>query len=171
LEQKPAPKQDDPASGYDPAELANLKNALKAVGLDPDTVMQGMSLVQQNVEEQRIEVAASFFNEHTDVPRDDIIRALIEDGINLDTVTPSRLKKELAKAHKLIKADSFDPEARAKELALQMLEEMKKGGGEIVEVKKSRGNSGGHKTLNDVLEDPNTDFFAKMDLAAKVKLD
>jgi len=148
-------------------DLANLKDALKAVGLDPDAVMGSMSYVKQTVEEQRAEIASDFFTQHGDIDQDEIIKVMYEDGINLETITPARLKRELNKAYKLVKADTLDIDALVEQKLKERLDKLNEDGGELVEVRKGRGQKGGNKTLDDVFNDPSMDFFAKMDAAGK----
>lgn len=165
------PKEEAATADFDPKDLDTLSDALKAIGLSPDEVKQAIAMQRQSVDEARAEVAESFFAAHKDVSPDAIIRELYEDGVDLDTISPARLKRELDKAYKVKKAESLDEgtiEAKAKELAQKMLDEMTKDGN-VVGVRKSRGSAAGaHKTYGDVMDDASLSMFDKFDIAAKL---
>lgn len=159
---------------FDPNELTTLEAAMKKVlGIDPKAIAQTFTATQQALEAERAEVAESFFSDHADIPSEQLIKELYEDGVNLDTIPPAQLKRKLDKAYRVIKANAFDPadiEAKAKELAEKMVAEMTKDG-QVIDIKKGRASGGGHKTIGDVMDDPSATFFDKMDAFSSLKTD
>ena len=167
LEAAPKPAEPSPADEFDPKELDTLKKALKAIGVDPDNLKSSLGLVAQNVEEERASIAEEFFASHDEVTPDEVIGQLVSDGVNLDTITPARLKKELTRAAKVIKAEKFDIEAEVEKRLTKKLEELSQDGTPVAIKKGRAAASGGHKSLEEALADPNTSFWDKLDLASK----
>jgi hypothetical protein len=143
-----------------------LKAALKAVGLDVDSITNALKIAQTTVDEGREEAFESFVAAHDDVEPSKLIGSLIESGHDPAKLTPAALRRELNRAYKVIKADELDPEAIAKKAVDDYIAGLSKKGvkpDEVVEVKKGRGSAAGaHRNLDDVVDDPSVSFFDKM---------
>lgn len=160
-----APKVAEPSVEFDPAELKNLKDALKAIGVDPDVLSNQASFAATAVEEQMEEVADTFFESHNDLDKDVVIDELLGLGINPNTLTPAKFKKALNQAYKVAKANTLDIDAIVEKRLAAKLAELKGEDEEVVSVKKGRSTAaGGHKNLSDALDDTSLSFWDKMKL-------
>lgn len=151
--------------GFDDDTKAEMLKLLKAVGVDVDSLKGSIALATTTVDEAREETFASFLEAHTDVTPDEVMRELLEGGVDPRQLTPAQLKRELGKAHKVIAAAKLDPEAIKKQAIADYLADLEKKGvkpDDITEVKKGRGSaSGGHRSLDDALDDSSLSVFDK----------
>lgn len=168
---KPEPEDDD---NFDPKELEVFKKALKKVlGVDPAQLTRAASAAQATIAEQMEETTTDFFSSHPDADQATIVKELIAMNFDMDNATPVQLKRALNTAYKATK-EPVDIDALVAARVEEALKKAKKAGGDgdIVDVKKGRGNAAGAKrSFSEVLEDPNADFWSKMDSAVDVNID
>lgn len=169
IEAAPAVKQDED-DALDPETAAELKKALKAIGLDADEIQSAIKLSRTAVDEGREEAFTSFIESHDDVDPADLIGELMESGIDPNSATPAQLKRELNKAYKVVKAAKLDPEAIKKQAIADYIAGLADKGAkpaDVVEVKKGRGSAAGaHRDIDQVVNDPSVSLFDKFDALA-----
>jgi hypothetical protein len=158
-------------STLDAETQTELKNALKTIGLDVDSLKSVVALSQQTVTEGREEAFETFTATHNDVDPSDLVGELVENGVDPQHLTPFELKRELNKAYNVVKAGKLDPEALKKAAIAEYIESLGKKGvkpEDVTEVKKGRGSAAGsHRNLNEVLSDPSVSIFDKFDAVAQ----
>ena len=170
LEQsKPVAPVDD---GIDDDTKKEMRKLLKGIGLDPDEVTNVIAMAKRSTEEAREEAFNSFVSSHDDVDAEKLVYALMDSGVDPNSLSPAALKRELDKTYKVVKAESIDPEAIAKKAVADYLANLKKQGvdeSDIVEVKKGRSSAtGAHRSVDDVMADKSLTFIERQTLMDKL---
>ncbi len=166
LEARASTPASAPAAAEDDIELDE-----KSAEVLRKFIQREFSPLINTVQQQNVEAAQSviedFAKQNPNAPHTRIDEIMDELGLWELSDTPAKLKKNLNRALKLAKADSFDPEAEAAEIAAKKLQAVTEDGSEVVEVKKKRGSVPATRSEDEILADPNIDFFTKMAMLNK----
>ncbi len=156
--QQPEPAAPDVDDGEPELDERSKKLLSRFISEQIAPVIQAQQSVMQSEFEN---VLDTFSRDHTDVPADQVDAVMVELEL-WKASSPAQLAKNLKRAYKLAKADTFNPDAEVERRLAERLAQSKDDGSEVIEVKPKRQPQPETQDEGDIVQDGDIPWYKKM---------